>query len=70
MNFNSLANIGNSIPCVTRQVWPGNDAPCVARFAQHEPVEAGPFRPVSMSRLDLHKFEVGFGGGVALDAHF
>ena len=70
MKFNSLVNIGNAIPSVTRQVSPGNGALNVARFAEHEPAEAGPFRPVSMSRLDLHKFEVGFGGGVALDAHF
>jgi hypothetical protein len=34
MNFNGLAHIGDPIPTATRQVSPGNDASCVARFAE------------------------------------
>ncbi|AHI88547.1 hypothetical protein EIB18_04830 [Caulobacter vibrioides] len=38
MNFNGLAHHRGSCPTATRQVSPGNDASCVARFA--EPKEA------------------------------
>lgn len=53
MNFNGLAHIQGLIPSPARQVSPGKGASCVARFAEHEPAEAGRFRPVSMSSLDL-----------------
>lgn len=34
MNFNGLAHHRGLIPTATRQVSPGNDASCVARFAE------------------------------------
>lgn len=68
MKFNGLAHHRGLIPTATRQVSPGKDALCVARFAEHEPAEAG--HPASISRLDLQESEARFVGDLAFEARF